>query len=369
MAGLTGSAIKDSYKSLLRVDDDDNGVDPSLTKVTDGEGTDTPLKLSTEKVEIIPPNTDSTTMFEVSQNDGTSILTVDSSNGKVGIGTAAPSDYASNANDLVVHGSGDSGITIVSGTGNDGSIYFADANSGSGEYRGYVWYNHDVDRMYLGSNAELRVTINEDGKVGIGTASPISMLDISGSAYSDPSTPSSDAASISICSYDTTDGDSPSLNFTKSGNATIGQHGVVVDGENLGFIKFWGSDGTNFEPAAGIVCEVDGTPADDATDMPGMLSFWTTSDGSDGLSERITIKSTGNVGIGTASPTAKLHIDQSSTSGAVPVLKLDQGDVDDSFVEFIVCRVLLAPPLSLTISLLPSNAITVSYFPSISVSI
>jgi hypothetical protein len=43
----------------------------------------------------------------------------------------------------------------------------------------------------------------------------------------------------------------------------------------------------------------------------------------------------GRVGIGLAVPTAKLHIDQSSASGAVPVLKLDQADTDDSFIDFI----------------------------------
>jgi hypothetical protein len=83
MAGLTSLKIKDSYKSLLRVNDSTNGVDSSLEVIEDGEGTDTPIKISTEKIEIIPPNTDSTTMFEVSDNGGTSLLTVDSTNDQV----------------------------------------------------------------------------------------------------------------------------------------------------------------------------------------------------------------------------------------------------------------------------------------------
>ena len=41
------------------------------------------------------------------------------------------------------------------------------------------------------------------------------------------------------------------------------------------------------------------------------------------------------VGISETTPTAKLHIDQSSATGAVPVLKLDQADIDDSFIDFI----------------------------------
>ena len=44
----------------------------------------------------------------------------------------------------------------------------------------------------------------------------------------------------------------------------------------------------------------------------------------------------GNVGIGLTNPTGgRLHIDQSNSSGAVPVLCLDQGDIDDSFINFI----------------------------------
>lgn len=34
-------------------------------------------------------------------------------------------------------------------------------------------------------------------------------------------------------------------------------------------------------------------------------------------------------------PTATLHVDQQSDSGAKPVLKLDQGDIDDTFIDFI----------------------------------
>ena len=50
MAGLTGAKPSASYKSLLRVDDSTNGIDGTLEVVTDGEGTESPLKLSSTKV-------------------------------------------------------------------------------------------------------------------------------------------------------------------------------------------------------------------------------------------------------------------------------------------------------------------------------
>jgi len=41
-----------------------------------------------------------------------------------------------------------------------------------------------------------------------------------------------------------------------------------------------------------------------------------------------------NVGVGTAGPGGKCEIDQSSATGAIPVLVLDQADVDQPFIEF-----------------------------------
>lgn len=43
----------------------------------------------------------------------------------------------------------------------------------------------------------------------------------------------------------------------------------------------------------------------------------------------------GNVGIGISSPAAQLHIDQSSTTGAKPVITLDQADIDEDYFKFI----------------------------------
>jgi hypothetical protein len=69
------------------------------------------------------------------------------------------------------------------------------------------------------------------------------------------------------------------LHFAKSRGASLGTQTVVQNGDNLGRILFAGSDGTDFETAAWIQGEVDGTPG--ANDMPGRLVFSTTADGAD----------------------------------------------------------------------------------------
>lgn len=43
----------------------------------------------------------------------------------------------------------------------------------------------------------------------------------------------------------------------------------------------------------------------------------------------------GSVGVGNVAPTAQLHIDQFDAAGAKPVVRLDQGDIDDTFIDFI----------------------------------
>ena len=80
MAGLTGKTISSSFKSLLRVDDDTNGVNSTLEKVTDGEGTESCLKLSTSKVTIQSTSGNSNDAFTVYNNGGNNLLRVDSTN-------------------------------------------------------------------------------------------------------------------------------------------------------------------------------------------------------------------------------------------------------------------------------------------------
>lgn len=47
------------------------------------------------------------------------------------------------------------------------------------------------------------------------------------------------------------------------------------------------------------------------------------------------LASTSRIGINTAAPAAQLHVDQSSTTAAIPVLILDQADVSEEMIEFV----------------------------------
>ena len=111
MADLSGQTIASSYEQLLSLPDGGGNAN-TLVAVTDGDGGTTfGIKLATNKVEIIPGSNDANA-FEVSQADGTAVLTVDSTNARVGIGNSSPSynlDVVENAETNVVRFFNDGG--------------------------------------------------------------------------------------------------------------------------------------------------------------------------------------------------------------------------------------------------------------------
>ena len=88
------------------------------------------------------------------------------SSGRVLIGTTT--EGSSSADDLTVATSGTTGITIRSGTSNNGNIEFSDGTSGQDEYRGIVQYAHSDNSMRFYTNATEKLRITSDGDVAIG---------------------------------------------------------------------------------------------------------------------------------------------------------------------------------------------------------
>jgi hypothetical protein len=89
---------------------------------------------------------------------------------------------------------------------------------------------------------------------------------------------------------------SPFNSIQKSRGASVGTRGIVLNGDDLGFLNFAGDDGTDFINAARIQAQVDGTPNTAA--MPGRLIFSTTADGASGPIERMRIDSAGFISLG-----------------------------------------------------------------------
>ena len=89
------------------------------------------------------------------------------------------------------------------------------------------------------------------------------------------------------------------LMIGKSRSTTVGTPGTIVnDDDQVGVIRFAADDGVDLvSRVAEIEAAVDGTPG--ADDTPGRLTFSTTEDGAQAVTERMRIDNAGRVGIGT----------------------------------------------------------------------
>ena len=83
--------------------------------------------------------------------------------GRVLIGTTTEGHAA--ADNLTVADTGNSGITIRSGSSNNGAIYFSDGTSGSAEYKGAVRYIHSDNALGFYTNGSENVRIASSGSV------------------------------------------------------------------------------------------------------------------------------------------------------------------------------------------------------------
>lgn len=91
---------------------------------------------------------------------------------------------------------------------------------------------------------------------------------------------------------------------------------IVQNGDVLGNIVFRAFDGSNYDQAAAIMAQVDGTPG--LNDTPGALLFLTTADGAAAPTERLRISNTGALGVSGANYGTSGQALISQGSGAPP---------------------------------------------------
>ena len=128
----------------VKIDGTNTVANPAFT----GVDTDTGLQCGTNELKLV--------------TGGSARATVDSS-GRLGVGTESPGSWNGGANDLVISGSDNTGLTINATSSTSSSIHFADGSTGSESYRGIIEYNHTLDALQFYTSATKRARIDADG--------------------------------------------------------------------------------------------------------------------------------------------------------------------------------------------------------------
>jgi len=204
-----------------------------------------------------------------SYGTSTDVMTIQKSNGYVGIGTTSPA-----RNLHIYDSSGGATLKIESNTANaydSSKIELIGGNLSTGEIIfgdpidsdvGKIIYRHDGNSLAFNVSASEKMRIDSSGNVGIGTTSPDSKLQVNTSSTSD-------------------------VAINANGRLKIIGDGVMKWGSSAGHGELsWNSGYALYrgQSGNGIKLQVNGA------------------------STVMTLNTSGNVGIGTASPATKLHI-------------------------------------------------------------
>ena len=316
MAALTGSTIASTYLTLIKLTSAALDSGSSAKYIEDAAATASALSLSTTRV---------------------------------GIGTATPVNTLHVAHNIA---DGDNGIMIVNEQttitdgellgaigfdGADGNIpsscleasafiaAYAAEDHGSTDKGAHLAFgtsllNEDDDVV---SNEHMRII--QSGRVGINNTAPSTthagtFLEVSRSA--------AEPATVLSC-WSTSVSHEARLIFQKSASATINTLAATADDENLGCIEAFGvNSSSDIEMAARILFEQDA--AADSDSVSGRIVFYTSdADDAGSPTKAMTIDSAQNLGIGTASPLARLHTAISAAGGNSARI-INSGDTVDS---------------------------------------
>ena len=181
-------------------------------------------------------------------------------------------------------------LGIIAGTAAAPGVFFSgDTNTGI--------YSPGADTLAFVEGGVESMRIDSSGRHLVGTSSARNVGAIDHLSQIEHQT----GGSFSLTRNASASASGPIFTLAKSRGSSTGGVTAVANGDVLGRIFFAGANGTDLSnQGAEIKCEVDGDPftSGDTTDLPGRLVFSTTADGASTPTERMRIRSDGNIGIG-----------------------------------------------------------------------
>ena len=200
--------------------------------------------------------------------------------------------------------------------------------------KGSVYLDTSADLNISGSLSTVLVAGEGDfvlfpsNSVGIGTTSPTTALEVAGEITVDDSTTEGSSivygdGKIHLQHARDLSYSEPAIKFERS-RGTQSSPTVSQLDDDLGSISWTSWDGSSaYRTAAQIQAEADGAHGG-GQDTPARIMFRTAPDGSSALTDRMTIKSTGKVGIGTTNPAEVLHVYANASNDFAALIENDQ---------------------------------------------
>ena len=219
--------------------------------------------------------------------------------GNVGIGTASPErklhifkgesggETSNSDSSLVLENSSHTYLQFLTPSTVESGLLFGDGNNDVGA----LVYDHADDEMRFVINAAVKAVIDSSGNVGIGTASPVEKLDVAGKQR---------------------------ITQNIVSNAT---YQMLAFGSNRGINDYGGLNKDYWRIK--VVTPGASTTGEGSAHGYGDLVFSGVTGSNTTYLNRFVIRASGNIGIGTNVPSAKLHIqsDGSHDEGAEIVLR------------------------------------------------
>jgi len=268
-------------------------------------------------------------------------ITLQTYGGNVGIGTDSPTNLLD-----VENSSGNAAIDIISGTTSLSRLNLGDTDA---TFRGGLVYDNSDDSLTIRTNGSDKVTILSSGNVGINDTNPSQKLTVANTLSV---TATAGIQRILMGNQDSSGVNNPAVISAANGNLTIGggtswsgsggtvtEYFVVLDNGNVGIgttnpgTILQVGDGTTTEyitidksatGESGILFKNAGNNKGKILlDSNENLQFYVNN-----TTNAMTILESGNVGIGTTSPSAPLHISKDVGNTELEALRLSNYDPD-----------------------------------------
>ena len=197
-----------------------------------------------------------------------------------------------------------SGVTTTSKLVIDSTtpmIDFAESD-GNPDYRIYTEGGSFVIRDQSNVQERFKITSAGNALFGTGVSQTNRQLVVGSNAE----------ANLAIETHNTSASETANIRFYRS-RGTAASPTTLIDNDVISQLLFYGHDGTDYANAAATIrVECDGNVA--GNQMPGSISFNTNS-GTTSTTEKLRIRSTGQVGIGTVLPVEKLEVNGAINAG------------------------------------------------------